>query len=103
MSTEYRIASIADFLAVPAEKQDELLRDFSTWLDAARKHEEISRHATVMLGGAVTFRTDSFTWIDDGVAGCSAFDVRDDGNDNVVRVHFGAAPAHPGEQKEGRS
>lgn len=100
MSAEYRISSIADFLAVPVEKQDELLHDFAAWLNAARKHEEISKHATAMLGGAVAFSTDSFTWIDDGIAGCSALDFRDSESDSVVRMQFGAAPAHPGDTKE---
>lgn len=86
MSAEYRIASIADFLAVPAEKQAECLRDFNSWLVQARQHEAISAHLSSTLGGKVTFSTSNFTWVDDGVSGCSALDFHEEGGDRVARL-----------------
>lgn len=83
---EYRIATIADFLQVPAEKQAELLRDFATWLTAARDAAGISQDLTDLLGGRMTLSTEYFTWIDDGVPGCSAIDLRADDGEQVARV-----------------
>lgn len=85
MSAEYRIASIADFLAVPADKQPELLRDFGLWLGMARGQAAISAGLSEALDGKVTFSTSSFTWVDDGIAGCSALDFKEDGGDKAVR------------------
>lgn len=85
MIAEYRIATIADFLAVPAEKQDECLRDFGLWLGMARDQAAISAGLSEALDGKVTFSTSEFTWIDDGVAGCSALDFREEGGDRVMR------------------
>jgi hypothetical protein len=94
---EYRIATIADFLAVPAEKQADLLRDFRLWLDHARSQaDDVSRELGDLLGGRFSFDTTYFTWIDDGIAGVSALDLRDDDSDRVVRLGV----ARPEEKSE---
>lgn len=88
-SPEYKISSIADFLKVPAEKQAECVRDFVTWLNMARDAAEIGDLMTEILQGKVSFGLESFTWIDDGVSGCSAIDVTEEGGPRSVRLDIG--------------
>lgn len=91
MSTEYEISSLADFLAVPHEKQAECLRDFETWLNMARQREEADRLLKVMLGSGVAFDTRSFFWIDDGIAGVTALQINEEGDGRTMRLNL---PAH---------
>lgn len=93
MSTlEYRIATIADFLAVPADKQVECLRDFDTWLRLAREAAGVNEIVSGLLGGAVAFSTEYFTWADDGVSGLSSLDLKDEGSDRVTRLDLHRTP-----------
>jgi hypothetical protein len=85
-SPEYRISSIADFLSVPAAKQAELLRDFAGWLDLARDHAMLDEIARAIAGPAVAFNTTTFTWIDDGIDGCTALDFRTDDGGHIARL-----------------
>lgn len=84
---EYRISTIGDFLKVPVEKQAELLRDFGHWLELAREHATLDDLVRTIAGDGVTFDTSAFTWIDDGVAGLSAFDFKTTEGEQVVRLN----------------
>lgn len=79
MDKEYRISSIADFLKVPEEKQHELIADFITWLNSARRGKVIADRLADLTGvpGQIHFNTESFTWVDDGMRGNSGLDVMD--------------------------
>lgn len=93
MKAEYNIATIADFLNVPEEKQAECLRDFAMWLNEARNPTIMCMQASEILGCEVTFKTETFTWIDDGIAGRSSFDFSENGGKKVTRfpMKVGAA------------
>jgi hypothetical protein len=88
MSAEYKIASLADFVKIPPEKLDACLIDFAAWLRLFRVEAEINSAATRMLGGAAKLSSESFTWVDDGIVGSSAFDVVCDG-EVLARVPVG--------------
>lgn len=89
MNAEYKINSIADFLAVPHEKQAECLRDFGTWLNMARDHAEFDQLMKQALGDGLSFKNNSFVWIDDGIAGITALQIEEDGSDRTMRINFG--------------
>lgn len=85
---EYRIAKLADFLAVPAEKQAECLRDFEMWLQMAREQTAVNQIMSDMLGGVVKFNVEYFTWCDDGISGLSSIDFHEDGGNRSMRIDF---------------
>jgi uncharacterized membrane protein len=68
---EYEIRTVEDFLAVPADKRDECLRDFKTWMEIKSKTGEIEAELSEGLGVPVAIRHNVFTWLDDGIAGVS--------------------------------
>lgn len=85
MSAEYRLQTIADFLAVPEDKLQDCFRDFSEWLSLARQAERINEINRTIFGEGVSFSMESFSWVDDGQAGISAIDFVTDG-DTLGRV-----------------
>lgn len=86
MQKEYRISSLADFLQVPADKLDECLADFQTWLSLARQADEVSRIGSNMLGAEAKLSLRAFTWIDDGKRGVSAMDVVTTDGQRIGRI-----------------
>jgi hypothetical protein len=59
IETRYKITSVEDFFAVPANKIDHCLTDFRLWIEAIREYQDT-------LGGLATPDPNNFTWIDDG-------------------------------------
>jgi hypothetical protein len=79
MNQEYKIATIADFLKVPEEKQEQCLRDFFAWLTLARQAKELEQSLAGGILEGTTLGLDSFLWIDDGKDGLSAVSVSSNG------------------------
>lgn len=88
MSAEYTISSLADFAKVPPDRLGACLADFATWLRLLPKHAEIEAAASRMLGSTTTLVTDAFIWVDDGIAGLSAFTVECEG-ETIARIDIG--------------
>lgn len=98
MSNEYRISTIADFLAVPEDKIDACLADFKQWISIAREPSTLETAIDDLAGapGSTKFMTVGFTWVDDGIPGLSAVDIVGVENpDELLRLHF-----HPGNDAE---
>jgi hypothetical protein len=87
MTSEYRLNTVKDFLAVPAESIDACLSDFKTWLEIARNSSEFNSDMNELLGipGAVAFSNDGFTWLDDGISGISLLDIMQ-GDQPIARI-----------------
>ena len=62
MSATYEIRTIKDFLAVPAEKREAMLRDFLQWMTLCDVIAGKFTPKWVQVG-------DVFRWIDDGKTG----------------------------------
>ena len=88
MAAEYRISTLADFLAVPEDKIDVCLADFKTWLGMARDPSGLTQMVDNLTGtpGAARFLTDGFTWVDDGIAGLTALDITDPEGSMRIRI-----------------
>lgn len=89
MSNEYEIRTVADFAKLPADKIAACLSDFVEWLDAVRKIAAFPSVVSDMLGckkGAVSVNMSSFTWIDDGNAGLTAFRLIDPQGGEIGRI-----------------
>ena len=88
MANEYRIASLADFAAVPADRLDACLADFKAFLSYAN---QTGSQLAELFGSAAEGLIsvgESFTWIDDGKVGIGAVDFFV-GAEKVGRVDFG--------------
>ena len=65
MNNRYEIRTVADMLKVPADKRQEMLRDFYTWLTFADSIKIDTKAFKASIN------TDVFVWIDDGREGVS--------------------------------
>ncbi|MDP9652073.1 hypothetical protein [Paraburkholderia caledonica] len=95
MTAQYKLSTIADFLAVPPESIDACLADFKVWLQLARRPDEFSADMNDLLAteGALSFVDDSFIWLDDGLSGVHHVQIVDASNDSeIARISFGDQP-----------
>lgn len=95
MATEYRLESVADFLAVPEDKLAECFADFATWLRLARTAAAVEK----IFGHGVEFSTDGFVWRDDGISGLSALDLITGSGEHIATVELGDQFAAAGKER----
>lgn len=70
--TEYRIETLADILAVPADKHDALLAHLAAWIQyRAKMLEALGKFGVAEL----VQMPPVMTWVDDGVTGLSSLRV----------------------------
>ena len=82
--TEYEITSLADFTAIPPDRLSACLADFGhtvTCVDNDLRFlqgeaEMLEKAIEEMAGGRAKMDGNHFTWIDDGVPGISAVEVK---------------------------
>jgi hypothetical protein len=88
MTAEYQITSLKDFFAIPPESIDACLADFKKWIELARAPNTLTEDFNTLVGieSAVTFRDDSFVWIDDGIVGITRIELRDGKTGEAVRI-----------------
>ena len=75
--TEYEITSLADFTAIPPDRLSACLADFAEFIRFLQGEAEMLEKAIEeMAGGRAKMDGNHFTWIDDGVPGISAVEVK---------------------------
>lgn len=91
MSNEHEIRSVADFVNLPVEKIGPCMNDFMDWLYAIKKLENQgfldAMRETIGLpeSGSVSWHTDTFQWIDDGIGGISSVALVTNMGDEIGR------------------
>ena len=63
---EYTIATVGDFLKVPADRQAACLTEFADFLDMARDLSEMVKIMGEIVGAEVESLHGPFIWTDDG-------------------------------------
>ena len=68
---EYEIRCLEDFTKVPADRLQDCLTDFVSWLALVRRADDVAAVVNGLVGveGAVELNRDHFTWVDDGLTG----------------------------------
>lgn len=88
----YEIATLADFLKVPAHRRRICLREFHAWLTMAEELPKLYEASAAVLGkdaaGWLVPRLETFTWVDDGKGTVSA-QITNAGAAGDIRRAFG--------------